>query len=195
MRPIANDAAEVSEAVRVTGPRTIMTRIAEKEMVRETTMTVAPDGRTATYVSLDRWPGRTKRLRTEYVAKRVAPAPPGAHVVSGSWLGLRYVAVPEEYRSVRIIEVNGRFTRIDFRHGRYTAVIGGPPVPVTGDGKDIFRAVVRSADARTRIETVSLDSKPLVERTYQVSPDGKSLETVVRDPSDGSVFTTTSHRK
>jgi hypothetical protein len=195
MRPVPGDVSVISESVRIAGPRTIVTRIFDHEMERETTMTVAPDGKTATYVSFDKWPGRAKRLRTEYVAKRVAPAPAGAYAVSGRWLGLRYVEVPLEYRSVDLNEANGQFTRIDFRHGRYTAKIGGPAAPVTGDGKDIFNATVRAPDARTRIETVLLNGKPLVERTYSLSPDGKSLVTIVRDPKNGSVFRTTSHRR
>jgi len=195
MRPVAGDVSVISEGVTITRPRTIVTRIVDHEMIRETTMTVAPDDRSATYVSLDAWPGSTKRLRTEYLAKRVAPAPARAHPVSGSWLGLRYVAVPEEYRSVQLKEDHGEFTRIDFRHGRYTARIGGPPVPVTGDGKNIFAAVVRAPDALTRVETISLNGKPLAERTYKLSADGKSMETVVRDPKDGSIFRTMSRRK
>src|SRR5205823_6503923 len=102
MRAIPGDVSVISEGVTIAGPRTIITRIVDHEMTRETTMTVAPDDQIATYVSLDKWPGRTKRLRTEYVAKRVAPAPAGAHPVSGSWLGLRYMTVPEKYLSVRL---------------------------------------------------------------------------------------------
>ena len=195
MRPIPGDISVISESAVITGPRTMVSRVLDHEMERRTTMTVAPDGKTATYVSLDKWPGHAKRLRTEYLAERVAPAPAGAHVVSGRWLGLHYVAVPVEYRSVRLKEANGQFTRIDFRHGRYTATIGGPPAPVTGDGKNIFKATVRAPGARTRVETVMLNGKPLVERTYNLSPDGKSLVTIVRDPADGSVFKTTSHRR
>ena len=195
MRPVPGDVSVISESVRITGPRTMVSRVLDQEMDRETTMTVAPDGKTATYVSLDKWPEHPKRLRTEYLAKRVAPAPVGAHPVSGRWLGLRYVEVPVEYRSVELDEAGSRFTRIDFRHGRYTATIGGPPAPVTGDGKNIFKASVRAPDARTRVETVMLKGKPLVERTYSLSADGKSLVTTVRDPADGSVFRTTSHRR
>jgi hypothetical protein len=193
MRPVPGDASVISESVALAGPRTMVTRIRDHEMERQTTMTVARDGKTATYVSFDKWPGHAKRLRTEYLAKRVAPAPRGAHAVSGRWLGLRYVEVPVEYRSVELREASGDFTRIDFRHGRYTAKIGGPAAPVTGDGKDIYKAMVRAPDARTRIETISLNGKPLVERTYSLSADGKSLVTTVRDPGDGSVFRTTSH--
>lgn len=195
MRPVDDDPSVISESVIIAGPSTIITRIVDHEMTRETTMTVAPDDKTATYVSLDKWPGRAKRLRTEYVARRVAPAPAGAHAVSGSWRGLRYVEVPEEYRSVKLKEAHGQFTRSNFRHGHYTAKIGGPPVLVTGDGKDVYKAIVRAPDARTRVETISLDEKPLVERTYRSSADGKPMVTTVRDSQDGSVFSTISHRK
>jgi hypothetical protein len=194
LRSVPGDVSVISESVRIAGPRTIATRIVDHEMVRETTMTVAPDGQTAIYVSLDKWPGRPTRLRTAYLAKRTAPAPAGAHAVSGSWLGERYLAVPEEYRSIDLREANGQFSRSNFRHGRYTAAINGATAPVTGDGKNIFRAAVRAPDARTRVETISLNGTPLVERTYALSADGKSLATTVRDPKDGSVFSAISHR-
>src|SRR5919202_2039935 len=188
MRSVPGDASVTSESVAVTGPATMVTRTISPQMSRETTMTVAADGQSATYVSLDAWPGRAKRLRTTYVAKRVAPAPAGAHAGSGSWQGVSYLEVPEEYRSVELREAHGRFTRRNFRHGRYTATIGGPPAPVRGDGKDIYRATVRAPDPRTRVETILLGDKPLVVRTYALSADGKSMVTAARDPEDGSVY-------
>lgn len=194
-RPVPGTNPVISESVTISGPRTIVTRIVEPEMSRETTMTVAQDNRTATYVSLDQWPGRSKRLRTEYVAERVAQGPAGAHLVSGSWRGLRYIEVPEQYRSVYLKESRGQFTRSDYRYGRYTATIGGAPVPVTGDGKNIFKATVRASDPRTRVETILLKGTPLVEKTYHLSTDGRSMVTTVRDPKTGSVFRTTSHRE
>lgn len=195
MRPVADDPSIIAESVSIAGPRTIVTHVVDHEMERETTMTVAPDGRTATYLSLDRWPGHATPLRTEYVARRIAPAPANSNAVSGSWQGLRYVDVPVEYRSVDLAEADGRFTRTNFRHGHYTATIGGPAAPVTGDGKNIYQATVRAPDAMTRIETILLNGKPLVERSYRLSEDGKTMTTTVRNPADNSVFQTTSRRK
>jgi hypothetical protein len=195
MRPVPGDASVISEGVTIAGPRTIVTRIVDHEMARETTMTVARDGRTATYVSLDQWPGRLNRLRTVYVAERTSPAPAGADAVSGSWRGLRYVEVPEEYRSADLKEANGQFTRSNFRHGHYKAKIGGNAASVTGDGKDIYKAVVRAPDAYTRTETILLNGKALVERTYRLSADGESMTTTARDPQDGSAYVATSRRK
>jgi hypothetical protein len=194
-RPVPGDISVISESVTVAGPRTLVTRTVSAQMIRKTTMTVAPGGRTATYVSLDAWPGRPKRLRTRYLARRVAPAPAGANAVSGSWQGVAYLEVPEEYRSVALKEAHGRFTRANFRHGRYTATIGGAAARVTADGKGIYEATVRAPDPRTRVETILLAGKPVVERTYTLSADGKSMVTAVRDPKDGQVFRTTAHRK
>ncbi len=194
-RAVAGDTYAKSESVTVVGPRTMVTRIVGPDMTRETTMTVAPDDKSATYVSLDQWPGKPTRLRTEYLAKRTAPAPAGANAVSGSWLGVAYVAVPEEYRSVELKEADGRFSRSNFRHGHYTAEIGGPAAPLTGDGQDIYQATIRAPDARTRVESILRDGKLVIVRTYSLSADGKSMETAVRDPMDGHIFRTTSYRK
>ena len=194
-RPIPGDTSVITESVTIAGPRVIVTRIVGPDMIRETTMTVAPDDRSATYVALDKWPGRTKRLRTEYLARRTAPAPAGAHPASGSWLGVAYVEVPEDYRSVDLRESDGLFTRSNFRHGHYTAKIDGPAVLVTGDGQNIYEAQIRAPDARTRVETILLKGKPVVERTYSLSKDGASMVTAVSEPGDSNFFSTTSHRK
>ncbi len=63
MRPVAGDTSVLSESAAIGGARAFITHTVDHEMTRETTMTVAPNGQTATYVSLDKWPGRTKRLR------------------------------------------------------------------------------------------------------------------------------------
>ena len=66
---------------------------------------------------------------------------------------------------------------------------------ITGDGQNLYMAQVRAPDARTRIETVLLRGKPVVERTYRLSDDGESMVTEVRERGDNNVFSTTSHRK
>ncbi len=195
-RQVPGDPETLSESVAVAGPRTIVTRIVSAEMVRETTMTVADDDKTATYVALDQWPGLAERLRTEYLARRVAQTPAGAHPVSGSWLAVRYVQVPEAYRSITLRDSGDGLSRSNFRHGRYTAKYGGPPVPLQGlSTKGDFTVTVSKPDERTRVETIRLNGKPVVERTFRLSPDGQTMETAARDPASGEVFRITSHRK
>ena len=193
-RPVQGDTS-VKESVNISGSRAITLRTTSPNMTRETTMTVAADDRSATYVSLDKWPGLAKRLRTEYIAKRVASSPPGAHPASGSWLGVTYIKVPEEYRSVSLMEADGHFARSNFRHGHYIADIDGPAVPVTGDGRDAYQAEVRAPNLRTRVETVLLNGKPVIVRTYTLSQDNRSLTTEVREPGTRNVFSTISHQK
>jgi hypothetical protein len=193
-RPVAGDPGVVSESVRVAGPRSIVTRIVGPDMIRETTMTVAADDRTATYVSLDDWPGRASGLRTEYLARRIKPAPPGAHPVSGSWQGVRYTAVPEEYRSITLIDTAEGLSRSSFRRGRYTARYGGPPAPIEGVTGG-YQVEVGRPDPNTRTETILLAGKPLTERTFRLSPDGQAMETTVKDLAGGGVFRATSHRR
>ena len=193
-RPVPGDPDTVSESVAVTGPRSILTRIVGADMVRETTMTVAPDDRTATYVSLDRWPGRADLLKTEFLARRIAPAPAGAHPVSGSWEGVRYVDVPIPYRSVEFRQDGDRLTRSTFRHGHYTAVLGGPPVPLLGAAEDRLTVAVRQADPLTLVETVFDGGKPATERTYRLSQGGKALQTTVHSFAGDRIFRITAHR-
>ena len=195
LRPVLGDSSVISEGVVVTGPRSIRTETLARDMLRTTTMTVAHDGLTATYIALDKWPGEPKPLRTEYLARRVAPAPAGSHQASGSWQGIRYVAVPEEYRSVTLTEVGNSFARSNYRHGHYNVTIGGLPAIVLGDGQNTLKAYVRAPDVRTRVETISQDGKPLVERTYHLSADLSLMTTTVLNTKDGSVFSTTSHKK
>jgi hypothetical protein len=194
-KSVPGDPDTISESVSITGPRTIVTRNVGQRMVRETTMTVSADDQTATYVALDRWPGLSAPLRTEYLARRIAPAPPGAHPVSGSWLGLRYVEVPEEYRSIELRETGDQLTRYSFRRGRYTATYGGGAAPIRDAELEGLSATVRKPDDRTIIETVLVDGKPTTERTYRLSADGRSMETAVKNLANGEVFRITSHRR
>lgn len=195
-RPVSGDAGTLSESVTVIGPRAIRTHLIERDMVRDVTMTVSDDDATATYVAMDRWPGHDTALRTVFVARRVAFGPPGAHPVSGTWKAVRYVEVPEEYRSIVLEDSGTRFTRSTFRYGHYTAEVGGPPVPVLGLARARpVTATVSAPDPLTRVETVYIAGTAVTERTYRLSADGTTLETHVRDPATGEVFRSVSRRR
>ncbi|MBS0333145.1 MAG: hypothetical protein JSS35_10295, partial [Proteobacteria bacterium] len=92
-RPVG-DPRVSAESVRISGPRSITTHMIEPDMIRDVTMTVDADDRTATYVALDRWPHADRPLRTVLKARRIRPAPRGAHPVSGSWKVIGYTEVP-----------------------------------------------------------------------------------------------------
>ncbi|HEY0314058.1 MAG TPA: hypothetical protein VGC56_16410 [Allosphingosinicella sp.] len=190
--PVPGDDQVTWESVRIAGPRTMVTHIESPTLSRTTTMTVSPDGLTATYTSNDRRPGVKGPLRTVYIARRTAPAPAGAHAVSGAWQGVRYVTVPEQQRTIMLRVEGDRFV---YRHAlgySFTAHFGGGFVPVGGPYKIPVFAAVRRLDARTIEETRKSNGRTTMVRTYTLSPDGRSLDVAVTDPATGHTFRATS---
>ena len=189
-------AADVtSEAVTITGPRTIVTRIVSPAMTRVTTMTVAPDNKTATYVSIDHRPGVKGPLRTEYLARRTANAPVGAHPVSGTWQGVRYVSVPEQILTIELHESGDRFTYSVPIGVTFTARYGGEFVPVQGPYGGRVLAAVERVSYRQVIERRKEDGKLKLVRTYTVAPDGLSMEVAATNPDNNVTFRTIAHKK
>ena len=182
------------ESVTVTGPRTIVTRLLEKAMTRVTTMTVAPDNRTATYVSIDHRPGIRQPLKTVYLARRVAAAPPGAHLVSGTWQGVAYQSVPELIRTTELRDESGTFTYRVPIGATYTARVGDGFAPLHGVGTEGQTAAVKKVDERTMVETRRRDGKVIMVRTFTLSPNGKTLTIASDYPETNSSFRITAHR-
>jgi hypothetical protein len=196
LHEVSGDPEARAESVTIAGPRRIVTRIEGPALVRETTMTVAPDGRTAAYVSLDHRPGVAGTLRTEYLARRVAKGPAGAHPVSGVWLGVRYVAVPVEVRTIILADAGGTFSyRAPFVGVSFTAKVDGPPVPVQGPYGGKITAAIRRLSPTAVEEDRWSDGKLVLKRTYALGPDGRSLEIAATDVAAGTTFRSTAHRK
>ena len=193
--PIPGDEEVTSEAVTELSPRAIRTRIVSSSLIRETTMTASADDRTAMYVSLDRRPGVKGVLRTRYIARRVAHAPPGANRVSGSWQGIAYLEVPREARTITLRLGGSRLSYITPTGVSYSAMIGGPPAKVKGPYAGSMTVLVRRLDRLTLVETRLRDGTPLFDRTFHLSADAKSLEISTRDESNGTTFVATSHRE
>lgn len=194
-RAVPGDAQVTSEAVTIAGPRTIVTHIESPTLSRVTAMTVSADDRTATYVSRDRRPGVKGPLRSVYLARRTAAAPPGAHIVSGTWQGVRYIAVPEQ---VRTTELHDDGTRLTYRHPLgygFTASFGGPFVPVRGPYKVAVFAAVRRIGPRTIEETRKSGGKITLVRTYRLLPGGRTMEIASTEPGTGQTFRIRAHKR
>jgi hypothetical protein len=183
-----------TESVTVAGPRTIVTRIAEPSMRRVTTMTVAPDDRTATYVSIDHRPRIAQALKTIYLARRTAPAASGAHRVSGTWQGVRYVSVPELIRTTQLRDDGRQLTYRVPIGVTYRARFGGGFVHVEGPHKGMLAAVERDGP-RKIVETRKQGGKVVLVRTFTVSGDGRSLTIASKNVENGSTFSIVAHRK
>jgi hypothetical protein len=194
-RPVPGDPDVTSESVTVAGPRSIVTRIAGRALTRTTTMTVAPDGETATYVSIDHRPGVKGPLRTEYVARRVAAGPPGSHPVSGTWQGIRYVSVPEQVRTTELHAKGNQLTyRVPLGY-TYTATFGGDFVPLRGPYDGTILVAVERVNERQIVETRKQDGRMIMRRSFTVLPDGRTMEIASTDPATDVTFRITARRK
>lgn len=195
LRPVPGDPDQTSEAVRITGPRQIITHIVGSALDRTTTMTVAPDDRTATYVSIDRRPGISAALRTSFLARRLAAAPPGAHAVSGTWQGVRDLSVPAELRTVTL-HLDGDTLHYSTPLGTaFSTKLGGDFVPVRSAHAADVQAAVRQIGDRQIEERVMVAGKVVLIRIFTVSRDGRSMETASTDLATGTVFRATSRRQ
>ena len=171
------------------------TRIVEPAIRRVTTMTVSPDDRSATYVSIDHRPGIKQALRTIYLARRGSSGPPGSHPVSGTWQGVRYVSVPELVRTTVLIRNGNRFTYRSPIGATYSALLDGPFVPVRGPYEGKVLAAVRRVGDHKIIETRKQDGHVILLRTFALSPDGRSLTITSKNPATDSSFSITAHKK
>ncbi|HEX8643961.1 MAG TPA: hypothetical protein VF702_08620 [Allosphingosinicella sp.] len=188
-------AQNLSEAVTIVDARTIATFIVQPEFSRTTTMRVARDGRTATYVSVDWRRGIQGPLRTTYVARRVAAGPPGSHSVSGSWQGVRYVSVPIQLRTTTLVE---SATGLSYRTGSgyfYTAAYEGPFVPVGGPYDGSILVSVRKDSSHRLVERRRRGGTDIEVRTYTLAPDGRSMEIATTNLATNTTFRITARRQ
>jgi hypothetical protein len=191
---VPGDPDVVSEAVSITGPQTMVTHIVGPSLDRTTTMTVAKDDQTATYVSLDRRPGISGVLRTVYLARRTAPALMGEHSVSGTWQGVRYVEVPAEVRTTVLRLAGGKFTYSTPFGSSYTAPINGRYVALKTTGVGGTTVAVRRPTRRRIEERMMYSGRVFLVRTFTIAPDGRTLEVATTDPSRGTTFRAVSRR-
>ena len=194
-RPVPGDPNVISESVTIVGPRTIVTRIVQRDLVRTTTMKVSRDGKSATYVSDDRKEGINGRLRTEYLARRVASGPQGSHAVSGTWQGVRYLKVPEQLRTTTLRDDGHQLTYRTGTGFSYTAPFGGKFEPILGPYDGTVAAAVERVDAHTVIETRRQHGQVIQVRTYKVARDRRTMEIATTNKVTNSTFLITARRK
>jgi hypothetical protein len=193
LRPVAGNPA-VSEAATIVDSRTLATRTVQPDLDRVTRMKVARDGQSATYVSIDRRPGIKDPLRTEYLARRTAPAPAGAHAASGTWQGVRYVSVPVQLRTT-ILTDDGE--RLSYRTGTgysYSAAYGRGFVPIRGPYDGSLSVSVRRDGPNRVVEIRRQGGSDVQRRTYTVSSEGR-LEIATTNLATGNTFRVTARRR
>lgn len=146
----------------------------------ESTTTLAADGKTARVAFTDLTASNGVPVTGEAVVERVAPAPAGAHAVSGAWRDTSQATVSDSGLTFQMA-VKGNTVEFQSPTGSaYTAVLGGPQAPVTGD-RGWTSVMVKRTGPATILETDYRAGKPITVLTMTVTPDGHRMTLAIDD--------------
>jgi hypothetical protein len=155
------------------------------------TDTVSSDGDTLTQVVKDMTEAETVTFETGF--KRIAPAPPGAHILSGSWQIFR------QSRSENSTVIAYKCTPQGFSAEtplgeKFDAKFDGKFYLIEDDPAHTMVAV-KQIDAHTVEMTNQRDGKIVFVVRLEVSPDGKAIHASSESKDGGSLKTWTLHKK
>lgn len=161
-----------------------LTRTAQKAGKTTSTVkySVSADGNTLT-INFDDETG-TKPITGSYTETRVAPAPAGAHAISGSWKQSKPPSSVSDEGLTTTFKLDGNVLHMTAPTGQsYDATIGGPAVPIKGDMGGTTAAVAKNGDSF--VETDTRNGKVVSVTTMTPGSDGK-LHVVNEDKLGGS---------
>ncbi|TAN04124.1 MAG: hypothetical protein EPN36_09995 [Rhodanobacteraceae bacterium] len=162
------------------------------KVVFDSTITAAPDGKTATE-EFNIYAGSTPSTG-KGVLKRVAKGAPGSNAVAGSWR-LDHVISGGGAVFDPTYKIEGdTVTSTDAAGNSYTAKLGGKAVPNMVNGKADGTVSVKMLGKDTLRETYAKDGKVTSTTTMTISQDGKTMKMVDHNMKSG-VTTTMIHDK
>ena len=168
----------------------VTSKKAGKPMFTETD-TVSPDGNTLTQVLKDTTEAEAVTFETEY--RRTAPAPPGAHVLSGSW------QIFKQSRSANSTIITYKCTSQGFSAEtplgeKFEAKFDGKFYLIEDDPARTMVAV-KQINANTVEMTNQRDGKIVFVVRLEVTPDGKAIHASSESKENGSVKTWELHKQ
>jgi hypothetical protein len=179
-------------SVRIVDDHTVevTSKKAGKPMFTETD-TVSPDGDTLTQVVKDTTEAEAVAFESEF--RRIAPATPGAHVLSGSW------QIFKQSRSANSTIISYKCTSQGFSAEtplgeKFDAKFDGKFYLIEDDPAHTMVAVKR-INANTVEMTNQRDGKIVFVVHLEVTPDGKAIHASSESKEDGSVKTWGLHKK
>lgn len=164
-----------------------VTRTSQKDgkTTGEAKYTVSADGNTLT-VNFQNMAG-SKTVTGSFTEARVAPAPAGAHAMSGSWKPNKFNSVSDEGLTVTF-NLQGDTLHMSTPTGQsYDAKLGGPDVPIKGDISGTTASVKKLADNGYQ-ETDKRGGKVIDVITMTIGADGK-MSGKDENKQDGSTTT------
>jgi hypothetical protein len=177
------DATTVKRAFRKSG-----------KTVAEATVTLAADGQSSSSAFVDRTAPSGVEVTGTTVNARVAPAPAGAHALSGAWRETTETQVSDT-GLVFTFAQDGKTMAFSTPTGiSYAATIDGPPATVTGD-PGWTKVALKQTGPTTLFETDYEGDTPIGTYSMSLSPDGTTMTTAVNDLKHGKTSTMVAHRQ
>ncbi|MEP6898738.1 MAG: hypothetical protein ABI870_09425 [Rhodanobacter sp.] len=163
-----------------------ITQTAKKEgaVVQKMTTTVASDGETATFESVDTRPGGTSTVKGTLT--RIGKAPAGSNAAAGTWQRSSFQSASDNMLTMTY-KVNGKMVSMSNPRGQsYDATLGGKPAAFKGDpGTDM---VTVKMVGKALQETDTQGGKVVSITSMTVSSDGKTLTRVeTQKPSNRKI--------
>lgn len=144
------------------------------KVVATSTMTVAPDGKTAHFEFSDNSNSNGTPVTGNGESKKVAAGPAGAHAISGSWV-TDHIADMSDNGTELTFKQEGNMLTMSAPTGQtYTAKLDGTEAPYKGD-PGITSVTVKQTGKTTMVETDKRDGKVISVLTSSVSADGKTM--------------------
>ena len=167
-------------AIKVVDPNTIEeTDKKNGKTVTTSKVTVAADGKTATFEFTDSSNTNAAPVTGKGSEKKVAAGPAGSHAVSGSWITTSFENFSDNGLTVTY-KTNGDMLTMTTPTGQsYSAKMDGSDAPVKGDPG--VTSVSVKMTGRTLVETDKRNGKMISRAKSTVSADGKSVSVAYYD--------------
>jgi hypothetical protein len=175
-----------SVSVQVVDDRTIIeTDKKDGKVVTTSKVTVAPDGKTATFEFTDTSASNGAPVTGKGEIARVAKGPAGSHATSGSWRTVKFENFSDNGITTTY-KVDGDMLNMSSPTGQsYSAKMDGTDAPYKGDPgttsvsvKRLSRNVIEETDKR--------DGKVIGVTRITVSPNGKTMTFAITDKLRGT---------
>jgi len=162
-------------AVEIVDPMTVRQTWKKAGRVTDvTTSTVSADGKTLEWKDTDTSAPSGKPLESSGTNIRVSAGPNNAHAMSGTWRAGKLSSIADESVTIGFTSSGRDVTMTTPAGYQYTATIGGPAVPITGDLANTMAAITMP-NPTTLIETDTRDGKTVATYTFAARPGGKSI--------------------
>ena len=142
--------------------------------VTTSSVTVAPDGKTATFEFTDSSNSNGAPITGKGTSKQVAKGPAGSHATSGSWITTSFASLSDNGVTLTYKTDGDMLTMTTPTGQTYTAKTDGTDAPYKGD-PGLTSVTVKMTGKRTMVETDKRDGKVIGRITSTLEKSGTAM--------------------